>query len=117
MDIWAEIQEERERQSKNWGGATHDDQHTPNDWIAFIAYHAGRGSYRANFRTQMVKVAALAVAVPQALWLELVVDGKPAGALGGFAIGVRREIWVYLLAIVLVMSAIEWLTYHRRITV
>jgi hypothetical protein len=31
--------------------------------------------------------------------------------------GIRRDIWVWLLGAVLVISLIEWLTYHRRITV
>jgi Ca-activated chloride channel homolog len=48
---------------------------------------------------------------------ELKVDGRNAGAVGEFRIGVRREIWVYLLAAVLLVTAIEWLTYHRRVTV
>ena len=48
---------------------------------------------------------------------ELVVDGKKAGALGGFQIGVRREIWIYLLVAAVLLTALEWLTYHRRITV
>jgi hypothetical protein len=30
---------------------------------------------------------------------------------------VRREIWIYLLAAALIMTTIEWITYHRRITV
>lgn len=48
---------------------------------------------------------------------ELSVDGKNAGAVGEFKIGVRREIWGYLLLAVIAITAIEWLTYHRRITV
>lgn len=48
---------------------------------------------------------------------ELIVDGKKAGALSGFQIGVRREIWIYLLIAAIVLTAIEWITYHRRITV
>ena len=48
---------------------------------------------------------------------ELVVDGKPAGTLSGFQIGVRREIWIYLLIAALLLTAVEWITYHRRITV
>lgn len=48
---------------------------------------------------------------------ELVVDGKRAGNLAGFQIGVRREIWIYLLLAAIVLTAIEWITYHRRITV
>lgn len=31
--------------------------------------------------------------------------------------GVRREIWLWLLAAVLAISVIEWVTYHRRVTV
>jgi hypothetical protein len=31
--------------------------------------------------------------------------------------GSKRELWVYLLAAVLGLSLIEWITYHRRVTV
>jgi hypothetical protein len=48
---------------------------------------------------------------------ELVIDGKKAGSLGGFQIGVRREIWIYLLLAAILLTLIEWITYHRRITV
>ena len=48
---------------------------------------------------------------------ELVVDGKKAGTLQGFQIGVRREIWIYLLLAAAILTAIEWATYHRRVTV
>ena len=48
---------------------------------------------------------------------KLVVGDKEGGELEGFTIGVRNEIWAYLLLAVIAISAIEWLTYHRRITV
>ncbi len=48
---------------------------------------------------------------------EITIDGRPAGAVGEFKIGVRREMWVYLLLAVLIVTAIEWATYHRRVTV
>jgi len=48
---------------------------------------------------------------------ELVIDGKKAGTLSGFQIGVRREIWIYLLLAAIALTAIEWITYHKRITV
>ncbi len=48
---------------------------------------------------------------------ELVIDGKKAGELSAFQIGVRREIWIYLLLAALLLTAVEWITYHRRITV
>jgi hypothetical protein len=47
----------------------------------------------------------------------LVVDGKGAGELAGFHFGVRREIWVYLLLAAALLTALEWATYHRRVTV
>jgi hypothetical protein len=31
--------------------------------------------------------------------------------------GSKRELWVYLLAAVLAFSVVEWVTYHRRVTV
>ncbi|MFO0646670.1 MAG: VWA domain-containing protein [Polyangiales bacterium] len=31
--------------------------------------------------------------------------------------GVRREVWVYLLALALCLLTVEWVTWHRRITV
>jgi hypothetical protein len=45
------------------------------------------------------------------------VDGKTAGELAGFHVGVRREIWIYLLLAAALLAALEWATYHRRITV
>jgi hypothetical protein len=48
---------------------------------------------------------------------KLAVSGReapPPSAGGG---GVRREIWLWLLAAVLALSIIEWVTYHRRVTV
>jgi hypothetical protein len=47
----------------------------------------------------------------------LTVDGKSAGKLEGFHVGVRREMWIYLLIAAILLTAIEWATYHRRITV
>ena len=48
---------------------------------------------------------------------KLVIDGKTAGETSGFKVGVRREVWIYLLAAAVILSTIEWLTYHRRVTV
>jgi Ca-activated chloride channel family protein len=48
---------------------------------------------------------------------KLEVAGRAATAVEGFEIGVRREIWIYFLLAVLGVTAIEWLTYHRRVTV
>lgn len=48
---------------------------------------------------------------------KLSLAGKSALAPAGFDPGVRRELWLYLLLAALVVSTLEWITYHRRITV
>jgi hypothetical protein len=48
---------------------------------------------------------------------KLEVDGRVAGEVGEFKVGVRREMWIYLLMAVLLVTTVEWLTFHRRITV
>jgi hypothetical protein len=48
---------------------------------------------------------------------ELLVGSTVSGVPSKFAVGVRREIWIYLLVAALIISTVEWLTYHRRVTV
>jgi hypothetical protein len=48
---------------------------------------------------------------------KLDLGGRPAHAPAGFRAGVRRELWLYFLVAAIVISALEWLTYHRRWTV
>lgn len=48
---------------------------------------------------------------------ELELGGAEAGAVSGFSARSRYQLWGYLLLAVLGVSAIEWLTYHRRVTV
>jgi von Willebrand factor type A domain/Aerotolerance regulator N-terminal len=48
---------------------------------------------------------------------KLELGDKTALAPSGFDPGMRREIWLYLLIAALVLSTLEWITYHRRITV
>src|SRR5690606_10121741 len=47
----------------------------------------------------------------------LELGGAEAGVASGFSARSRHQIWGYLLLAVLVVSTIEWLTYHRRVTV
>ncbi len=47
----------------------------------------------------------------------LSIGDKPATAAIGFKVGVRRELWIYLVLLVLAATVIEWLSYHRRWTV
>ncbi len=48
---------------------------------------------------------------------QLEVGTTKAGAVGEFRVGVRRELWLYLLLAVIGVSILEWVTYHRRWTV
>jgi len=48
---------------------------------------------------------------------ELSIGRHKAAPVAIGAPGAKRELWVYLLAAVLALSVIEWITYHRRITV
>jgi Ca-activated chloride channel family protein len=47
----------------------------------------------------------------------LTVDGRTAGKLVGFRLGAQRDVWASLLLAAALLTAIEWATYHRRITV
>jgi hypothetical protein len=48
---------------------------------------------------------------------KLVIAGREASKPELGSAGVRREIWALLLAAVLILSMVEWVTYHRRVTV
>ncbi|HEV3193207.1 MAG TPA: VWA domain-containing protein, partial [Polyangiaceae bacterium] len=71
------------------------------------------GGQSISFAANLLDASESAMA-PQA---KLVVDGKEAGELAGFRLGVKREIWVYLLLAAALLTALEWATYHRRATV
>jgi len=53
------------------------------------------------------------IAPPETLNVGAIEAGEPSSG----EIGVRREIWLYLVLLVLGVLAVEWFTYHRRITV
>jgi hypothetical protein len=48
---------------------------------------------------------------------DLALAGKTLTPPPTFAITARRELWVYLLLAALALIGLEWITYHRRITV
>lgn len=48
---------------------------------------------------------------------DLVLGGRTLAAPESFPVSARRELWVYLVLAVLALLALEWVTYHRRITV
>jgi hypothetical protein len=76
-------------------------------------YELTAGDETTSFAANLLDADESNIA-PQA---SLVVDGQPAAELAGFRAGVRRELWIYLLLAAVLLTAIEWATYHRRITV
>ena len=67
--IYDDVLAERKLQDAEHGGAAHDDEHSVNDFIAYICKQAGKavdGSI-AHQRQQMIRVAALAFAVVEKL--------------------------------------------------
>jgi hypothetical protein len=48
---------------------------------------------------------------------ELVLAGKKASAVSVAAASLKSDVWIYLLLAVIAVSLIEWITYHRRVTV
>jgi VWA domain-containing protein/aerotolerance regulator-like protein len=48
---------------------------------------------------------------------ELRLGGKKASAVPVTQVSLKSEIWIYLLLAVIAVSLLEWITYHRRVTV
>ncbi len=70
-------------------------------------------------------LATLEVATNLASTTESQIRPAPDLALGGqaltappaFAVSARRDLWLYVVLAVIALLALEWITYHRRITV
>jgi Ca-activated chloride channel family protein len=73
----------------------------------------GAEASKTSFAANLVSEEESAI-TPQS---KLAVDGKEASEPSAFQVGVRREIWIYLLLLVALLTAVEWATYHRRVTV
>jgi hypothetical protein len=76
-------------------------------------YEIAVGTEKTSFAASLLDSDETQIA-PEAA---LTVDGQPAGELAGFTPGVRRELWIYLLLAAVLLTALEWATYHRRLTV
>jgi hypothetical protein len=79
----------------------------------YVLRGEGAEAFESGFAANLSDVRESAIAPRERLEVGPTVAGEPSG----FVVGVRREIWIYLLLGVVAVSAIEWLTYHRRITV
>lgn len=69
LQILDQVEEERRRQDKKWGGPDHDDQHTFDEMMKFLGDKVDfavaefdNGSYSQS-RKRMIQVSALAVAM------------------------------------------------------
>lgn len=82
-DVLGEIIAERNRQDAQWGGADHDDDHSPEDWIRFIGAQAVKCAYGKgpDYRERLVKIAALAVAAVETYDRQLRDYGSPDAAM------------------------------------
>jgi hypothetical protein len=65
--VLSEIADERRRQDELWGGSYHDDEHGEYEWIDIIDHYVDQARFATrspakDYRTELVKVAALAVA-------------------------------------------------------
>lgn len=80
-DVLGEILCERIRQDRKWGGPSHDDLHSPEDWVRWIKNYASWADQMAcagshdKYRRRMINIAALASAAVQSL------DRQTIGAL------------------------------------
>ena len=68
MNIYDEIKTERHAQDEQWGGAEHDDQHSPGEFMAFITLQIEKSNKDgSDVRDRFVKIAALSVAAVESL--------------------------------------------------
>jgi len=67
VKVIAQIIQERRMQDRQWGGATHDDEHSHDDWLKYILYQIDRSRFDEDRRARLIKVAALAVAAVEAI--------------------------------------------------
>lgn len=68
-EIYVDIKKEREYQDGRWG-KDHDLRHSPNDWAAFTMRYLAKTTNEhitpSDYRKNMIKVAALAIAAIEA---------------------------------------------------
>lgn len=75
VDIFTEINAERDRQDRKWGGASHDDTHTNYDWNNYILKQLGETviyepsvrDIKEIIRRAYIKIAALCVAAVESI--------------------------------------------------
>jgi hypothetical protein len=86
---------------------------------SYVAMHAG--FYTLESPGVPDRVVAVNLANPEesniAPKRQLAALGRPLSAPEVGRIGVRRELWIYFVALALLLAFVEWWTYNRRVTV
>lgn len=80
--IFAAISRERQAQDEEWGGKTHDDSHEPWEWCTYIDKQrklARDANEPEEYRSRMVKIAALAVAAIESSMRQFPTRPAPEG--------------------------------------
>lgn len=75
LDIYEEVELERCRQDKMWGGPEHDDDHDVRDWVVYIVNYLGKtvdrdaewGRNLDVVRGYLIRVIALCVAAIESI--------------------------------------------------
>lgn len=84
-------------------------------------FGAQAGIYRIEEPGGIGTAFAANLSAPSESYIEprkqLTLGSTVATDVSGFHTGVRNEIWLYLVLAAVGLSVVEWLTYHRRITV
>lgn len=88
-----------------------------------LAYPATRRGVAPDPKAE--PIASLQVATNLGSPIESRIAPAPTLTLGGqsleappvFAVSARRDLWLYLVLLVVALLCVEWITYHRRITV
>jgi hypothetical protein len=76
-------------------------------------YELTAGEQHTQFAANLLDASESAIARRDVL----TVDGRDGAPAAGFHVGARREIWFFLLLAAVLLTALEWATYHRRLTV
>lgn len=72
--VMQDIAVERDKQDTQWGGPANDDNHFPQEWLAWIDHQIERGCAEDNnsdgnhnWRERYIKIAALCIAAVESL--------------------------------------------------
>jgi len=81
-------------------------------------YELTAGEQRTEFAANLLDVSESTIARRDTLPVDgRTVEGQSAGGVASTSIGLPPDAWMWLLFAVAILTALEWATYHRRLTV